>query len=363
MLKNTRILLPLLALIGHTPAAFGFISASFIQDHCIWNATHIVVVTEGDKIDGIVEVKESWRGDLKEGASITIPELAEFAPEEKRAVRKGLSAILEEEQEPAMKVTHVTGKRMVLFLRKKEEKAGLGKQDKVTWELANRIWKRMDVSVAWVEAERMYAIVQESNPGPSAIYYRGTTETKMKDRVLQIVKMQEALTKAIGRSDPDKVVDAVMPLLKFDSYYVGDEAVETLGQSGKDGLAILRKLLQDESCTGYHPGICRALAQAGGAKAGPDLTAVVKQELRFWKEIGPGLKPGWWNGEGLEWKEVEHLRLHYSKVHAALQALREIRFPGCRETVKDFRDCWLSLGKASITQLSEACDDVLKQPP
>jgi hypothetical protein len=361
MLKSLRILLPLLALIWHTPAAFGFISASFIQDHCIWNATHIVVVTEGEKIDGIVEVKESWRGDLEEGASITIPELAEFAPEEKRAIRKGIFATFEEE--PAMKVTHVTGKRMVLFLRKKEEKGGPGKPDKVTWKPANRSWGRMDVSVAWVEAGRVYAMVQESNHGPTAIYYRGTTEAKMKDRALRIVKMQEALTKAIGRSDSAKVVDAVKPLLQFDSYYVGDETVETLGQSGKDGLPVLRKLLQDESLARYHPGICSALAKAGGAKAGPDLTVLLKQELAFWKERGPGLKPNWWNGEGLEWEEVKHLRDHYSKVHAALQALRDIRFAGCRETVKAFRDCWQSLGKAGITQLSEACDDVLKQLP
>jgi hypothetical protein len=188
----------------------------------------------------------------------------------------------------------------------------------------------------------------------------------MKERALQIVKMQEALTKAIGRSDPAKVADAVKPLLEFDSYYVGDEAVEMLGESGKDGLPVLRKLLQDESCIRYHPGICRALTQAGSGKAGPDLTAVLKQELAFWKERGPGLKPGWWNGEGIEWKEWKHLCGHYSKVHAALEGLREIRFSGCRETVKEFRDCWQSLGKAGIKQLSEvseACDDVLKRLP
>src|SRR5215469_3006835 len=117
MLKNFWILLPLLALIWHTPASFGEIRPSFIQDHCIWNATHIIVVTEGDKIDGIVEVTESWRGDLKVGASVTIPGLAEFAPDDKRVIRKGIHATFDKD-EPAMKVTHVSGKRMILFLRK-----------------------------------------------------------------------------------------------------------------------------------------------------------------------------------------------------------------------------------------------------
>jgi hypothetical protein len=334
---------------------------SFIQDHCIWNATHIIVVTEGAKIDGIVEVTESWKGDLREGDSLTIPELAEFAPDNKRVIRKGIHATFE--AEPAMKVTHVSGKRIILFLRKKQEKGSSGKPDKITWVPANRSWGRMDVSVAWVEAGRVYAMVQEVNPGPSAIYYQGKTEVEMKDRVLQIVKMQEALTKAIGRSEPVKVADAVKPLLEFKSYYVGDEAVETLGQSGNDGLPVLRKLLQDESCTRYHPGICHALAQAGGPKAGPDLTAVLKQELAFWKERGPGLKPEWWYGKGIKWKEVENIDEHYSKAYAALKALRKISFSGCRETVKELRDCCLSLGKDITKQLSDACDDVLKRLP
>jgi hypothetical protein len=313
------------------------------------------------RIDGKVEVQESWKGDLKEGARITIPELAEFAPEAKRAIGKRLFAHLDEE--PAMKVSHVTGKRMILFLRKKQEKVGKGKPDKITWEPANLGRKLMDISIGWVEGDKVYAISQQVNPGPSEILYHGTTEAKLKERTQQIVKMQAALTKALSQSDPVKHLDVVKPLLDFDSYYVGGVTVEALGQSGERTLPVLRKILKEESWSRYHPDVCGALANAGGAKAGPDLTVVVEEELAFWKERGPGLKPNWWNGEGLEWTEVERLRHHFSKVDSALQALRKCRFPGCRDAVKAFRDCWQSLGKASISELTELSDEVLKKLP
>jgi hypothetical protein len=304
---------------------------------------------------GKVEVKECWKGDLKEGAIITIPELAEFAPEAKRAIAK--SPFADPEDEPAMKVTHVSGKRMILFLRKKTVQVDKDKPDIITWEPANL---EMRISIAWVEGDRVYAMSQQVNPGPREILYHGITEGKLKERALQIMKMQEALTKSISQSDPNKQLAALKPLLRFESYYVGNAAIETLGQSGENTLPVLRKLLKDESWTRYHPEVCHALAKAGRQKAGPDLTTVVEQELAFWKERGPGLKPNWWNGEGLEREEVERLRSRYSKVHSALEALREIRFPACRDTVKAFRDCWQSLGEATISQLSEACDAILK---
>ena len=41
------------------------IQPSFSLDGCSWLATHVVVVTEGDRIDGKVTVLESWKGNLE----------------------------------------------------------------------------------------------------------------------------------------------------------------------------------------------------------------------------------------------------------------------------------------------------------
>src|SRR6266508_1230362 len=70
---------------NHSPVSAG-IRPSFGIEVCSWNATHIVVATEGKTIDGVFRVLESWRGDLNPGDTIKIPELASFKPRSSRAV-------------------------------------------------------------------------------------------------------------------------------------------------------------------------------------------------------------------------------------------------------------------------------------
>jgi hypothetical protein len=49
------------------PAAGAGIRPSFNLQNCSWHATHVVVATEGEKIDGVLKVLESWKGDLAPG--------------------------------------------------------------------------------------------------------------------------------------------------------------------------------------------------------------------------------------------------------------------------------------------------------
>jgi hypothetical protein len=50
------------------------IRPSFSLDRCTWSATHIVSV-QTTPTDGVFSVVESWKGDLKAGDSLEIPEL------------------------------------------------------------------------------------------------------------------------------------------------------------------------------------------------------------------------------------------------------------------------------------------------
>jgi hypothetical protein len=66
----------LVLLVFFAPPACAAFMGSFSLDECAWHATHIVVVTEGKKIDGIVDVIESWKGDLMKGRplrSLSLP--------------------------------------------------------------------------------------------------------------------------------------------------------------------------------------------------------------------------------------------------------------------------------------------------
>src|SRR6185369_10112108 len=88
------------------------IRPSFGLEGNTWNATHIVVVTEGKTIDGIFRVLESWKGDLNPGDTIKVPELASFKAESSRTVSDPWY------QKPGTNPgLVVTGDRMVLFLK------------------------------------------------------------------------------------------------------------------------------------------------------------------------------------------------------------------------------------------------------
>ena len=113
MMRYPGILVAILLTFAVTPAALGAFAPSFHLEHSAWEATHVVVVTEGKKIDGVVEVLESWKGDLKKGDSFTLTELAAFAPAEARVVAKPLFG---KDDGPTIRVTC---SRMVLFLKQK----------------------------------------------------------------------------------------------------------------------------------------------------------------------------------------------------------------------------------------------------
>jgi hypothetical protein len=67
-------LYPFLVLLITCRVGYAGTRPSFVLDYSAWKATHIVLVETTDE-DGRFEVVESWKGDLKPGESITIPEM------------------------------------------------------------------------------------------------------------------------------------------------------------------------------------------------------------------------------------------------------------------------------------------------
>src|ERR1043166_250742 len=107
-------------------------------DDFAWLATHIVVVTEGDEIDGQVMVLESWQGDLKPGDSINIPELAKLKSEQSRHIECiDMFTYLGKCSDTTPQF--VSGSRIIVFLRKK------------TSELRSEKWSA--IGGVWIEQE------------------------------------------------------------------------------------------------------------------------------------------------------------------------------------------------------------------
>ncbi|HEY3788449.1 MAG TPA: HEAT repeat domain-containing protein [Urbifossiella sp.] len=176
-----------------------------------------------------------------------------------------------------------------------------------------------------------------------------------------IVAAQNALAEAIRQNDPDKRAAAVRPLMHSEFWIVQVSVLSALGDSGPKSLPALRAILKDEELRKFHNDAIRALGKAGGAEVGPELTELLKQEHAFWKKTAPGLPNAWWNGDGLNWEEVERLRNHYCVAQAAIIALGEIRHSGGREAVIEFRDYWKSLPQLDFDQMQNACETALKK--
>ena len=248
---------------------------------------------------------------------------------------------------------------MVLFLVKKNA-TGKDVAGATTWAPAISRGG-MTESVAWIERKKVYAISSFVS-GVCNLHCRGSSERELRRQVDAILQAKATMQMALRQSDASKVTAAIAPLLRSESSYVTNRVIENLGEAGPKALPALRIVFRDDSLLDNREElVLTAMAKAGGVSVGPELTEVIQQELAFWKQVGPNLKKDWWNGEGIEWKQVGWLRFHYSKVYHTLGALERIQFGGCSKPVIEFRDFWRSLPQlgGELDQLDKKCDEVI----
>ncbi len=341
------------------------IRPSFSLETSSWNATHIVVATEGKTIDGVFRVVESWKGDLNPGDTVRIPELASFKPQSSRAVSDSSY------EKQKNNVLFVTGERMVLFLKKDSSDTSSETGDNGPPSLASIHWKpsglfdEMNVSVVWIEQGKAFAFVQVMNPGSSLLISLGSSEDELKKRALEIKDIQDSLLQTVAISDSAKRAEALAPFAHHPLYLVRRAAFEALQKSGKPALPIVRRMLADDSLVDIHSELVDVLAEVGKGDVGPDLTEIIRKSLEFWRATGPGLEKGWWNGKGFDSLErAVPLRDRYSEVYRALIALRKRPYRESEMVVRQFRDFWRSLPQLEeigSDQITEACDGILRE--
>src|SRR5262245_24105172 len=236
MRRACAAVLPMLAWAVCAPAAVAGIRPSFYLDGCGWEATHVVVVDLGEKIDGKAVVLEPWKGDLRKGDRLNLPGLAAFADPKTRALGKPLVG-----DPPPDGPTQVSGRRVVLFLRWQPRRDDSSKGD---WLPASR-FGGLPVSMAWVEKGQAFAVVQRENPGPSEMIPLDLTEAKVRERVRELVRIQADVGRAAAKADPGERAEALRPYVGSDLYYAREAAFQGLGGCGPKALPVLRKLLGD----------------------------------------------------------------------------------------------------------------------
>lgn len=329
----------------------GGFGPSFHVEVSAWQATHVIVVSEGEKVDGKCVVLESWKGDLATNSTVFVPELASFESEDARAVKHWTNT--KAEDSPA----YVTCSRMVLFLKRSPS-------DGSKWEPTGD-WKSMKVSMAWVEQGKMFAIGQLISPGPSQLGPTGITEAAFKQMVLWPAQTQDALARTEAISNLSQRAEVLRPFVTNKLWFARSDAFDRLGKCGESALPVLRSMLTDTNLLGQHDAVIGTLARVGGMKVGAEMLNVLEAEIKFWKQRAPKLETGWWGGAGLSEAEAAALRAHYTKVGAALAVLRDLKYRDSKTAVTELCDFWRSLpqleDRSGINQMSEGCDEILKE--
>ncbi len=377
---NARhVVLAMLGLVAsHAPAPAAWLP-SFSLSYSAWDATDVVVATEGDVTDGKFKVLETWKGGVKAGADLTVPELATLASDKTRTVLTGWGG-----GRPDQPPVRVTGARVVLFLKAPTAAGGpwrptADEHPYYDWSRTPRDWWRppavtfsgrstvtaMRTSAVWVEGAKTYAFAQMGNPGPSVLVeLRDTPEAKLKADAVAVFRAQADVARAGAVADPARRARALAPHVDAELVQARRLAFGGLAECGPAGVPVLRAMLADDGLLAHHDAVIEAMGDAGAAAVGPDLLAVVEADTAVFRRAGPGLKTGWRTGG--EPVPPEHRRLLSVEVRlaAALRTLRRLEYAGCAPTVTRLRDVWRSLPQLNHPgrpdPVNDECDAVLR---
>ncbi len=366
-----KILATVLFLLVVSTAASAAIQPSFSPEGCSWRATDIVVVTEGSRIDGNFKVLETWKGDLKPGQTISVPELAQFREKDARSVYADPWVEKEGDSRPRF----VSGERMILFLRDANkvqddsvyDRWRIGESDVSTlrWKPTNPMGTEMKYSTAWIENGKVYCFVQIENPGDPVIISAGT-ETDLKTEIDCVISTQTGLNTALAIPDVATRAESLEPFAKDSISYASDRAFAGLTECGEAALPVLRRILENESLGELHEYAVEAFAKAGGKAVGPELTTRLEKEVEFWKRTGPTLQSGWWNGKGFGSDQmsaieaVEPLRTRYGVLLDLIYAVGAIRYAPAERVLIEVNNLSRSVPQLDFDQIGDACDEVLR---
>jgi hypothetical protein len=333
---------------------FAGIRPSFMLDSCTWNATHIVVVTEGDVIDGNLLVLESLKGDLRTGEIITLADFGNFNKAQLRQV--GTEIVFENSSPETYHLTSgkrspgttfnpnashveagltksITCSRFILFL-KRDASGGTS-----NWKPAATSGGFF-VSAVWLESYGTFAFNQVMNPGPSELLPLKSSEEQIRGLVAEILKAKDSIGVALSISEKEKRAEALEPLMRSSSWLVKKLALEGIKDCGLSARPVFQRLIHDTSMLENSIILFASYIETGDEQAGPELTELVRKELQFWRELVPTLKNGWWHVADIS--APDNLQKRYDRIYYLLGALGELRFDGCKGLVTELRDFWRS---------------------
>ncbi|MEZ5979656.1 MAG: hypothetical protein R3F34_15765 [Planctomycetota bacterium] len=341
-MQNFALAALLLALGPHLPLPRAELLPSFDADEAAWLASDVVVVTEGDAIDGKVTVLETWRGTVETGARLEFPALAVYADESERTVQHwDLGA-----PDPG-RVERVTGARMVLFLARGADGSLL---------LPDRYGREGEQSVVWIEDGDVFARRQFLNPGPNAPMRIGSSEADLRRLDTHVAGLRRGLDRVAGFDDPMERATLARALCRDERSYVRDRAYEILVGAGAAGVEVLEAMVLDARDLRDVSRTIEALSDAAGDAAAPTLTEVLEQERSFWSTID--LPEDWWSSPVPTPDAREQRVGRYMRLYAAVRAAELVGADAALPVVDAIESLWEErdgLADFENRQIPEAC--------
>lgn len=336
--------------------------SSFWLERCAWNATDIVVATEGKTIDGRMTVLESWKGNHSAGEIIVLSELADFRNDQARLIKGGYYRTgsgelqLIQELEP---FERVSGDRMILFLKKRDPSSRDPRPGAV-WESAGDEGLRF--SVMWVESDTTVAFLQIAVPGPNLLMRYGRSEDEVRDRTKMVLDAREALARL--RLIPNKAdrARALAPYAAMDIYQVSGTALEELRSLGDVSLPVLKDLLHDPSLLDQHYRYVETMAEMGGPEVAQELIDQVVAATVLWQGVLPTLKSNW--STQIDYPNSAQLHSHVLTISRVLYGLRKPRVAKSLTALTQLRDVLVASPAADdreLRRLIELCEELIRE--
>ena len=352
----------LFLLILGIPAAHAEIGPEFRLDLATWDASDIVVATEGDKIDGVLQVQEIWKGGLKVGENIEIPEITKINRSisvlRRLKVNDKLSTIAQDPNHP----TYASARKLVLFLisAKSLAEKGVAISDNTKKWIGASLFNDIPTSIVWVEKNNGYACLRAYG-GNS---FTGLTEDTLKTQVKGILALQSSLQEVIAIQSLEKRAQALETFSDSGFYLLRQESFKQLAQCGEAGIPVIRHILSNKANSQYHEEIIRALGETKSLASSIELTSIVEQQFKYWSELAPKLDASWWNWNGQSYGEPHILRDQYWILYTALWELKEQPYPASREIVEKTRNLWAAfpalMPPSGSSSIIEHSDKILK---
>ncbi len=265
-MKRIALALALVLALAAPGAARAGSLPSFDARDCTNRASHIVVVNDKGA------VLESWRGDLAPGDRVPLD---------------AFDVALEHEIKPPFgeklkdKPKKVTGKRLVVFLKRGGSRFGNG-QEIGSWGAANGFgW--FNASMAWIEDGQAFGLVQWINPGPQVMSHVGT-EDDLKKHVAKVnTTLANEFAKARAEKDTGKRAELLAAVVNDHPGFAA-EALAGLEWGGEAALPALRKIVAREFAANSELLATYGIMSKIGAPARDDLMKVISWQLPAWKD-------------------------------------------------------------------------------